>query len=668
MTKTKRAIFSLLLSLIVLISALVFPASITHVSAEENVVSAFEERNVLDDLNGAVIGGEEFDLKDYPYNPFGRPELIYFAEFGYSVKEDKQSDYGLYVYVYNPQEIALDVDTARNKIQFTYGDKESYLKYSLDFLNYSDEPGYEGRFYKFKVRLYDSERQDILNAVDYNGRVYKISGIELSYKGEVTEYSVAQTYTYTGFAKGYGSELATGDTISAQVDGLEDIIELEVEHTFYRTLTSGLGYGHQNQVDTVYFTVPKRYFEEYDYLQRIKAEWWEYKTKPIIVTSNTEWYNGVIDYIGRQLSAHGYMYYENDLDYALGVGRDVSLIGPPNDVNYDTVSWNIDPSKEISIRSSRESQMRALYYLFLVDNIEEYDPYADIVTSGGVSSNALEKYIFGYEKSFESGKLNVKDGTISADLFEADIDESRKVNNERGKIQMGYSYYDFDVEEDVQQIVSWADGDPSWWDNWQEFGILDSIFGDIPEEEGRSFSPIYIPKEEDFSGSPETIANRLMCQVSDVGKLRLAYERKDEVLVMFRFATSDYYAEAADLIDYTKLLFLQKIEEGAAYIAQQSVFLDFDIIQLTFAKGAVSTIIPVVMSPLDIINDISTPVDMPEDEKDLLKLLFAIVALIVVLVILAPFLPYILKFIGWILLLPFRLISWIISLFTKKNE
>ena len=223
MTKTKRAIFSLLLSLIVLISALVFPASITHVSAEENVVSAFEERNVLDDLNGAVIGGEEFDLKDYPYNPFGRPQLIYFAEFGYSVKEDKQSDYGLYVYVYNPQEIALDVDTARNKIQFTYGDKESYLKYSLDFLNYSDEPGYEGRFYKFKVRLYDSERQDILNAVDYNGRVYKISGIELSYKGEVTEYSVAQTYTYTGFAKGYGSELATGDTVSAQVDGFEDI-------------------------------------------------------------------------------------------------------------------------------------------------------------------------------------------------------------------------------------------------------------------------------------------------------------------------------------------------------------------------------------------------------------------------------------------------------------
>ena len=677
MTKTKRAIFSLLLSLIVLISALVFPASITHVSAEENVVSAFEERNVLDDLNGAVIGGEEFDLKDYPYNPFGRPQLIYFAEFGYSVKEDKQSDYGLYVYVYNPQEIALDVDTARNKIQFTYGDKESYLKYSLDFLNYSDEPGYEGRFYKFKVRLYDSERQDILNAVDYNGRVYKISGIELSYKGEVTEYSVAQTYTYTGFAKGYGSELATGDTVSAQVDGFEDIIELKVEHTFYRTLTSSLGYGHQNQVNTVYFTVPKSYFEEYDYLQRIKAEWWEFKTKPVVVTSQADFYNTALDYVGVKLpwkTQNSKMYPNITRSGYFDPEILWGFYTYSGSSRMDEYVWNVGLQGEPA-----NYAMESIYLLFSTTNwcsIDAYDPYADNVEeTGGVSSNRLEEYIFGYDKSFESGKLNVKDGTISADLFESDIDESRKVDNEHGKIQMGYSYYDFDVKEDVQQIVSWADGDPSWWDNWQEFGILDSIFGDIPEEEGRSFSPIYIPKEEDFSGSPEAIADRLMCQVSDVEKLRSAYEAEEEILVMFRFAVSDYQSVKGQLDrfeDPTRTMFDHYTDRYSypevIYVAQQSVFLDFDIIQLTFAKGAVSTIIPVVMSPLDIINDISTPVDVLEDEKDLLKLLFAILALIVVLVILAPLLPYILKFIGWILLLPFRLISWIISLFTKKNE
>ena len=159
-------------------------------------------------------------------------------------------------------------------------------------------------------------------------------------------------------------------------------------------------------------------------------------------------------------------------------------------------------------------------------------------------------------------ELNVKDGrVISADLFDADIDESRKVDNGRGKIQKGYSYYDFDVEEDIQEIVSWADGDPSWWDNWQEFGIWDSIFGDIPEEEGRSFSPIYIPKDEDFAGTAENIADRLMCQVSDVESIREAYQIDGQVLVMFRFAVSDYLSQTG----YVDINWTSDYESGLFY-------------------------------------------------------------------------------------------------------
>ena len=262
--------------------------------------------------------------------------------------------------------------------------------------------------------------------------------------------------------------------------------------------------------------------------------------------------------------------------------------------------------------------MQTLYLLFNTDgaSISSYDPKADIVSSGGVSTNALEEYIFGYDNTFDSGTLNIKDGqVISADLFEEDIDESRKVDNERGKIQMGYSYYDFDVSEDVQEIVSWADGDPSWWDNWNEFGFWESLFGNIPEEAGRSFAPIYIPKEEDFAGTAEEIADRLMCQVSDVERLRAAYETEDEVLVLFRFATSDYYAEEADLIDYSQSSFGNaRIRQGEAYIAQESVFLNFDVIQLTFNDSGDMTIIPVVANPIDIIDPITPPPDFSNEE------------------------------------------------------
>ena len=47
----------------------------------------------------------------------------------------------------------------------------------------------------------------------------------------------------------------------------------------------------------------------------------------------------------------------------------------------------------------------ALYYLFKTDNISEYDPYADIVENGGITSNALYEWIKGYNKTYENGTL-----------------------------------------------------------------------------------------------------------------------------------------------------------------------------------------------------------------------------------------------------------------------
>ena len=230
-----RATFiAFLLALLVCFGAVMGGQGTLSAFAATDVQTAYENTNVLDNLEGSTIGGKEFNIADYPHNDSGKPQIISLVEFCYSYYADRQADYGLYIYLYNPQDIAFDMATDRNKIQLTYGDKQSYSKYTLEFLNYSEQAGYEGRFYKFKVRLTDAERLDILNTVDDNGRVYKISGIELSYKGTVTEYVCAQTYTYTGYAEGYGSELATGDTLACKVDGFNKYLTLDVHSTYYR--------------------------------------------------------------------------------------------------------------------------------------------------------------------------------------------------------------------------------------------------------------------------------------------------------------------------------------------------------------------------------------------------------------------------------------------------
>ena len=677
MTKRLHIILSFIFAVVIAVSALVFPTSIPLASAAETVVGAYDEQNIMQDLEGSTVGGKPFDVQDYPRNTFGHPQIIHFVEFCYSYDADKQSDFGLYVYVYNPQQVAIDTDTERNKIEISYGNKagKEYSKYVLEFLNYSTETGLEGRFYKFKLRLSDAAKQSILNNVNEDERIYEVVGIELSVHGKVEDYTCAQKYTYTGFAKGYGSELAEGDTVSAQVDGLEEFVELDVEHTFYRTKTSSKGVGYQNQLNTVYFAVPKRIFEEFGKLQRIKAEWYEYKTKDVVVTSNEAFYNAALPYIGKPSNEEqfaGKPLYNKDIGY--GIAENAQYLGKPIGYEADW-GWNGSGSLPGSPFWSEISQSH-LYYLFLTDEIEEYDPSSDLVSSGGVMSSVLESYIRNYDLSFENGSLDCKDDTISADLFEDDIDEYRKVDSSYGKIQKGYSYYDFDADVDLQTLSSWSDSDPSFWENWENYGFWDALIGNIPEEESRTVSPIVTLTADDLEGSDLEVSERLLIRKSDVPDLRLYYadattsvglNDEEKIVVLFRFATSDYYSSPLTIFKYDgKVMELPKLYEEEAYRAWESVFFDFDVIQLSFTKGNSVTAIPVVASPIDIVNDITTPSHIPDDGW--LKYVLAVIALIIVLIILAPLLPYVFKFLVWLLMLPAKLVVWIINLFKRKNE
>lgn len=232
MTKSKihEYLMTLLIVVCIVVATVISGWSIpptAYADTDEDIQSRYEQTNVMSNLKGSTIGGKAFDVKDYPHNANAKPQIISFVEFCYSYYAEKQDDYGLYIYVYNPQDVVIDINTQRNKIQLTYGNKPSYKKYRLTFLNYSNEAGIEGRFYKFKIELSEAERNDILNTVSPDERVYKVSGIELSIKNKVTEHTTAQTYTYKGFAVGYGSELAETDTLSCKVDGFDKYISLD---------------------------------------------------------------------------------------------------------------------------------------------------------------------------------------------------------------------------------------------------------------------------------------------------------------------------------------------------------------------------------------------------------------------------------------------------------
>ena len=76
-----------------------------------------------------------------------------------------------------------------------------------------------------------------------------------------------------------------------------------------------------------------------------------------------------------------------------------------------------------------------------------------------------------------------------------------------------------------------------------------------------------------------------------------------------------------------------KHTSGQAYRAWESVFFDFDIIQLTFNRDGKYTVIPAVASPIDIVNDITPPVQMPDDTPWWVKLLSVILTIVLVVLV-----------------------------------
>ena len=652
MSTVRQRIFVCLIAIVMVFGVVVSAAPDIAYAADSEL--SYDKTNVMDDLTSSTVNGQPFDVKDYPYDEDSQAQIVNFVEYCYSYKGNMQSNYGLYVYVYNPQGLNISTNSKSNKIQMAVsydseGKPNNYAKFDLLFLSKSEDSNYKNLFYKFKVVDREINGTTFKDRVNSNERRYDVSGIELVTYGanNATEYPVNGTYKFTGYAAGYGPDAGAKSTLESSVEYLETIT-LDVKHTFYRTQTSSKGAGYQNQLDTVYFAVPQRFFDTYGKLQRIKAEWYEYKTKDIVVTSNQEFYDQAYAHIGEYF---GY----NHNDSVLSLGQQAGDGG--GGMMVAKWGWNLG-NNYLHVPAD------ALYYLFKVDDIEEYDPYADIVSIGGVESNALYEYIKNYNKSFDSGTLPIKDGTISADLFADDIDDYRKMDTEFGKIQQGYSYYDFDADVDLQKLTSWQETDPSFWDNWVNWGLWDTIFGGIPEEESKTVSPIYIVQESDLDGNDNEVADRLLINANDVQALRDYFKdattvsgKDDEKkqVVLFRFATTDYYSAAVDIMELRTIL-PDKHTSGQAYRAWESVFFDFDISQLTFNRDGVYTVIPVVSSPMDIVNAITPPVQMP-DEIPWWQILLAIVLIVLLIIILFPILPYILKFLFWLICLPFRAIA-----------
>jgi hypothetical protein len=266
--------------------------------------------------------------------------------------------------------------------------------------------------------------------------------------------------------------------------------------------------------------------------------------------------------------------------------------------------------------------------------------------AGSVEGNILKDWIYNYENNLGNGYIDCNGRKISIDLFEDFVEPGRV---------MGYNNKTIDLS-DTFDLDSY-DSNHSWVDKLLDYGFS------WPNTGGDYYNvlPIYEIKAEDLMGSDEEVASSLLININDVNNIRTAYAAeatKGNRIMLFRFAMTDYYTAPA----YTSAG--STLVNCDTYVAQQSVFLDFDIIELTFNDDGVYYVIPIVSNPVDIVNDI-TP---PDVQFEWWKIALAIIMLVLIIIAIYPIIPYLLNLIWWLIKQPAKMFRKIIIRLKRRKK
>ncbi len=598
--------FAVFISLLLVIGSGVQGATATFAAVQ---YTNFEKSTIEDDLK--TLGEELYNPVDYPKDENGIHRLldnVGFMEYAYTTSAILSQYYGIYLYVYNPTEKEVSTRSGANVINIAVeynakGEPSSYENVEIRLLNATAN----NRILKFGVvnkrGLYERVRR---YAGEHEGeRRYDIAGIQLWFKGEqnatdanTERDETSYTYVCTGFCAGCAPDGSEESTLKVGRKKLETI-QLDVQHTYFRTDINDESGTKASTLTSVYFSVPDKFIKDYGRLQIVDAEWYEYKTSWVFVTDDTEVYQTMEPYKGYTLPQRkqGY-YYDENVPFEI-----FHYIGP-SDSGQQGIGYNYSKS---------QPAIQRFDWLFSVENIEKDE----------IAPSVLEDYATNYVGKAGDVMLGYGEKTVNANLFSEEIDEGRT---------RGYNRRTFDARNQNEWIdlTMEIDYEYDWWKAFFSVFFVTRTENYIVEE---GIKPIQEVRLSDFVGmgseNKETYSKSLFVAKKDLDELQ-EYCRTAEIegktTHLLRIGVTDYEAIPVEFhpdSDWSGFNYENM------YIARDTAYLDFDIISLGFVRGDQETIIPVVASPIDIYPAI-TPLTRPGINWWLVVIFGAIIAALVV--------------------------------------
>ena len=610
------SIIGLSLIFILLMSATLPSAVAYAVDGDVAPNYVYDKTDVAKDLEGS----DGFDFADYPADASKDTQIYTFLEYGYDGTDN--SKFGLYLYIYNPQQKDFSRSSASNKanVAVAFDEKDnasSYQRVNLIFCSATSDK----LFYKFRID--DSDGKLLALAEQYaithaGARRYDVATVELFAYGNTTATttSIGKSYECAGYMKGFGADKAS-NTHTVKAYSI-DVLDIELNHTFFRpegNSSAQSDYTVKDQLDSVYFSFPNELIEQYGGIWKIEASYYSAMTSPILVTSTKEVYDTVLKYVGKELTSNPEKY-QGKVDCKLNKDIAYSLYDPSySDTFLDkiilrkepTLTWNLYAAGRVP------TEQQIVYYLFYTgyETPDGSVPYAKDFT---LSGERLLEYIYNYNKSYRFGKselVNDKGEQLSMDMFQGFM----PTGEESEIFGKSYKVYENGKVHYVPISMTAADGYTleSYKRTPTAFDWFTLYKGKYNYEKFSDIQAIVPIDTKDSSLSKSDFCKKYYVCDNDYEKIidKVKAGEGKETVYLFRFAQSEYSSRGVITRGNMDL------GQDYAYIAQQNVYLNMNVASITCRKNDVYHTFAVASNPINAVADIEP--NKPYDNSQFYK-------------------------------------------------
>lgn len=382
----------------------------------------------------------------------------------------------------------------------------------------------------------------------------------------------------------------------------------------------------QDTLASVYFAVPNEVVEQYGEMYAVHCTYLEAETDNIFVTGNTDVYNELRRHVGQDIDGL-------DLRYGFGTNRRQDMLIITYSGSYNKKKLYNGIFKHVT-----NSEIKTLHYVLPVDGgMDEDDSADDYVLQWDV----LQEYMLDYSE----GKDDLLYNRYARELFRWVAEEETEVTIEA------------DDEYDLTSIGC------TWEDFWN---------GNFGQDTGGTINAI---QEVTSCQSAAQVKADYYLDESCYDGFKEYYDAhsEDGTVYVFHFAMDDYYSVEATELDNENALYEM---DSNAYLARQTVYLNFDVIDISMKQGEDVVVLGAAASPIDVIPNLTPPVETTPDGGlgdwiwDIIEAVIALVGILLIVAVISVFwgpLSTLLGLLWQLICMPFKAIGNAIKNRKKKE-